>query len=364
MQGRGLYELVRMKVAVYTIALNEEKHVERWYESCKDADYLLIADTGSTDKTIGFAGNLGIKVVPISISPFRFDDARNASLALLPKDIDYCIALDMDEELTPGWRKALESIDQSIDRPSYRRIEAFNPDGTPNLEFDGFKIHRRHNVRWHYPIHEVPYWYGPGEEKKGRVEGLEIHHRKDESKSRSQYLGMLEEAVKENADARNLYYLGREYYYHKRYDEAAKVLKSYLTVSVFPEERSAACRTLAHCEKNEAEEWLLKGTEEHPNRESVLALANFYYQTQQWDECLLVAKKGLEFDNRPMSFLSENWAWGHMAYDLIAISSWQLGDFKTAYEYGKKAVELSPNEERLVNNLRFYEKKVKDGNTK
>ena len=353
-----------MKIAVYTIALNEEKHVERWYDSCKEADYLLIADTGSTDKTIGIATGLGIKVVPISVSPFRFDDARNASLALLPKDIDYCIALDMDEELTPGWRQALEKLDPTIDRPSYRRIEAFNEDGSANLEFDGFKIHRRHSVRWHYPIHEVPHWYSEVEEIKGRVEGLEIHHRQDKEKSRAQYLGMLEQAVKENADARNLYYLGREYYYHKRYDEAAKVLKSYLTISVFPEERSAACRTLSNCEPAKAEEWLMKGTEEHPNRESVLALANHFYQTKQWDECLLVAKEALEFTNRPIGFLSENWAWGHMVHDLIAISSWQLGDFKTAYEHGKKAVEISPNEERLVNNLKFYESKVKNGNTK
>ena len=44
-----------MKVAVYTIALNEEKHVERWYNSIKDADYILIAATGSTDKTVEVA---------------------------------------------------------------------------------------------------------------------------------------------------------------------------------------------------------------------------------------------------------------------------------------------------------------------
>jgi len=36
-----------MKIAVYTVALNEEQFVERWYNSAKDADYLLIADTGS-----------------------------------------------------------------------------------------------------------------------------------------------------------------------------------------------------------------------------------------------------------------------------------------------------------------------------
>jgi glycosyltransferase involved in cell wall biosynthesis len=350
------------KIAVYTIALNEEKHVERWYQSAKDADYLLIADTGSTDKTIEVARGLGIEVHQISVVPFRFDDARNASLALLPADIDYCIALDMDEELASGWREALEKLDPTIDRPSYRRIEAFNADGTPNLEFNGFKIHRRKGIRWNYPIHEVPQWYADEEEVKGYVEGFEIHHRQDKTKSRAQYLQMLEQAVKENPDARNLYYLGREYYYYKRFEDSAKQLKQYLELSIFPEERSSACRVLASCEPSKAEEWLLQGIDEHYNRESVLALGHHYYQTKQWEECLMISKKAIEITERPMGFLSENWAWGHMAHDLIAVSSWQLEDFKTALEHGLKAAQLSPDDERLQSNVKFYQGKI-DANT-
>ena len=93
----------QLKVAVYTIALNEQEFVERWYESAKEADYLLIADTGSTDGTREIAKKLGINVIDITVRPWRFDDARNASLVALPEDIDYCIALDMDEVLLPGW---------------------------------------------------------------------------------------------------------------------------------------------------------------------------------------------------------------------------------------------------------------------
>ena len=69
-----------MKVAVYTIALNEAKHVERWHESAKQADYLLICDTGSTDDTVDIARSLGITVVQIKLNPWRFDDARNYAL--------------------------------------------------------------------------------------------------------------------------------------------------------------------------------------------------------------------------------------------------------------------------------------------
>ncbi len=97
-----------MKVAIYTIALNEEQHVERWYESSKEADYHIIADTGSSDNTVKRATDLGITVVKIGISPFRFDDARNASLAAVPLDADICISMDMDELLLPGWREELE----------------------------------------------------------------------------------------------------------------------------------------------------------------------------------------------------------------------------------------------------------------
>ena len=37
-----------MKVAVYSIALNEAKFAERWADSAAEADYRVVADTGST----------------------------------------------------------------------------------------------------------------------------------------------------------------------------------------------------------------------------------------------------------------------------------------------------------------------------
>ena len=99
-----------MRIAVYTIALNEEEFVERWYNSVKDADYILIGDTGSTDHTVEIARSLGINVFNLSIKPFRFDDARNAALALIPDDIDMCVSLDMDEVISDGWRAELEKM--------------------------------------------------------------------------------------------------------------------------------------------------------------------------------------------------------------------------------------------------------------
>jgi len=82
-----------MKIAVYAIAKNEEKFVERFCESAKDADMILIADTGSTDRTKEIAQEYGATVVDICITPWRFDKARDAALALVPGDFDVCVAL-------------------------------------------------------------------------------------------------------------------------------------------------------------------------------------------------------------------------------------------------------------------------------
>jgi glycosyltransferase involved in cell wall biosynthesis len=345
-----------LKVAIYTIALNESKHVERWYESSRSADYHLIADTGSTDDTVARATALGINVIQVGLSPFRFDDARNASLTALPLDIDYCISLDMDEVMVEGWREELEKAHaDGITRPGYRFIYAWTEDGKPSEEMTGFRIHARKGYRWKYPIHEVPDPYGIEETKK--TYDFQVHHLPDNEKSRGQYLPMLEMAVRENPDARNLYYLGREQSYHNQLDKAAETLKKYLEISVFPEEKSAACRILSKCEPDQAEEWLMKGTEEFASRESILALANYYYTKAMWDECLLVAEKALAFSEKPTQFLAESWAWGPMAYDLAAISCWQLGKWKMALKYGKEAVKISPNDERLLNNLAFYKEK-------
>ena len=111
-----------MRVAVYTIALNEEHFVQRWAESAREADLLLIADTGSTDATVSRAQSLGVEVARIKVAPWRFDDARNASLALIPADVDICIALDMDEVLVLGWREHLEAIAPTTTRPRYRYV--------------------------------------------------------------------------------------------------------------------------------------------------------------------------------------------------------------------------------------------------
>jgi hypothetical protein len=353
----------RAKVAVYTIALNEEQFVERWYESAKDADYLLIADTGSTDGTRETAIKLGINVIDVKVRPWRFDDARNASLVAIPEDIDYCIALDMDEVLLPGWKDHLtDALSSGWTRPRYQYTWNWldEAETVPSLQYGGDKIHARRGYRWTHPVHEVLRTYGDTKETQGWI-GLEIHHHPDNTKSRGQYFPLLKMAVDERPeDDRNAYYYARELYFNGLYEEAAKQFKRHLSLptAVWAPERAASMRYLAKIEPDNREEWLIQAIKEAPGRrEALVEMSQHLYSVQSWASCLHFAKKALDIVEKPLDYLCEAFAWGYLPWDLAAIASYYEGNVEDAFIYGTEALRLNPENERLKANMKYYEQK-------
>lgn len=341
-----------MKIAVYTIALNEKKFVDPWYNSAKDADFLLIADTGSTDGTVERARELGINVAQITVKPWRFDDARNASLALIPEDIDFCIALDMDEVLVPGWREHLEKTPPGTTRPRYKYVWNWNPDGTEGLVYGADKVHARKGYRWVHPVHEV---LAPTEGEVQNWIGMEIHHFADRSKSRGQYLPLLKKAVEERPmDDRNAYYYARELFFYGKNEEAQQEFKRHLALptATWRAERAASMRYLAKIEKHEAETWLLRACAEAPEfREPWVELAMHYYGKRQWENCLSAARRALTIKEKPLLYINDASAWGSLPHDLASIGAWHVGQKEAAIAHARDALRIEPNSERLQANL-------------
>jgi glycosyltransferase involved in cell wall biosynthesis len=354
-----------MKIAVYTIALNESSFVERWYSSAKEADYIVMLDTGSTDNTVDIASKLGIITHQVKFKTFRFDDARNLSLSFVPDDVDYCICLDMDEILVPGWRKSLETAlngQSKVTRLRYEYTWSWKADKSPGLVYLGDKIHSRTGYVWKHPVHEVLVRESESPEVELYVPALKIEHYPDSTKTRSQYLPLLELAVKEDpSDHRNQFYYARELYFYGRYQEAIEWFTTYLNnpKSVWKPERAAALRYLAKCNPNKYEYYLKKSILEAPDRrESYLDLVLFYYRNSNWNQCLNYAEKALEVVNRPLEYLSESSCWDGTLEDIAAVASYNLGNYKKAVQYGVSALYYDKNNERLLNNLYFYAKKL------
>jgi glycosyltransferase involved in cell wall biosynthesis len=313
-----------MKIAVYTIALNEEKHVERWYNSVKDADYILIADTGSTDKTIKIAKKLGINVVSISIKPWRFDDSRNAALALLPDDIDLCISMDMDETISDGWREKLETTTGTQISYLFNLAYKDEDETVPVSRFINNRIHSRHGYRWHYLMHEVIEPDRPEKHVVEFCEGLEISHHPDHEKPRSQYNQLIKDALEEHPNhPRYLYYLAVEHLQNKETKEFVQVAKKLLKHSELNDENRVGiyCSLYAIKRTKANEKYLFKALQESSTRrEPLILLAVARFKEKNWQECYDYTMKALTLTKKYVGLTTGEYAWGFLPYNLLAVS--------------------------------------------
>lgn len=188
--------------------------------------------------------------------------------------------------------------------------------------------------------------------------GLEIHHHPDSTKSRGQYFPLLELAVAEDpTDDRNQYYLAREYFFNGMYDKATEMFIKHLDnpKATWGPERAASCRYLAKCRPEAADYWLEEAIDEAPGRrEALVELAQYYYEQQDWRMCKDACYQAISIVEKPLDYLCEEFAWGPLPFDLLAISCYNLGDKKMAKKYGQKALDLNPGDERLARNMEFY----------
>lgn len=346
-----------MKIAVYAISKNEEKFVERFCVSAKDADLILIGDTGSTDATVEKSRECGATVHDIFIYPWRFDLARNAVLALVPRDIDVCVSLDLDEELQPGWREEIERL--WVDGTT--RLD-FLFDCGNGIVFRPRRIHARHGYSWQYPCHELLVSDNRFPEKVAATDMVLMRHDQDPTKPRGQYLDMLEHAVKATPEcARSAFYYARELNYRQRWADCIEAFKRYLALPapLWWHEKAFAYRVIGNAHNKlgnpyEAERHFHLSAAEAPGtREPWCNLAMLMYSQGRWEECFAYSMRALRITQPDHVHTSDPGVWGSWPHDLASLSAWHLKLPEICIEQAKLAIEKDPNDERLKKNLDF-----------
>jgi glycosyltransferase involved in cell wall biosynthesis len=202
--------------AVYGIYKNEEKFIKRFIDSVKEADEVVLCDTGSTDDTNNILEtlkknnpNINLKTYKTHISPWRFDDARNAAMSLVGKDIDICISLDIDEYLMENWREVLDRVWDIKFTRYYHKFKTILGNGKYSIHRHD-RIHIRRGYCWKLPVHEILEY--KDKEKACWIDDLWIYHQPDTNKPRTSYLPLLEQSIKERPDVWKTWsFLGGEY---------------------------------------------------------------------------------------------------------------------------------------------------------
>ena len=352
---------MKYKTCIYAICKNEEKFIRKWYESVKESDYICILDTGSTDNSIKIMKELNINYKQKIIEPFRFDKARNESMKLIPKDTDICICLDLDEIIEKNWKEKINNIwEPNLNRLNYIynwKLE----NNIPKITFYANKIHSLKNYKWIHPVHEI-LKHNKKENIKTTNEII-INHYPDNSKSRKQYLKLLELSIKENPnDDRNMHYLGREYMYYKKWNKSIDTLIKHLNLktSTWNEERCASMRFISRCyislkRYDEAKMWLDKAIQEcKDSREPYTERMLLEYKLNNYYEAIYYGKEALKITNKKLTYITETFSWDETIYDVLSICYYKLNQKKEGIKYLKQAININPSNQRLKNNLKFF----------
>lgn len=325
----------KYKVAVYAICKNEEKFVDRWVDSMSEADGIFVCDTGSTDSTVEKLRSRGVAVYKISLDEWRFDTARNISLDFVPDNFDICVCTDLDEVFEPGWRAELEKVwTDKTTQARYSYTWSFKPDGTPDITFYADKIHSRHGFKWVHPVHEVLRYAGDDNELFALAYKVKLNHYPDPTKSRAQYLPLLELSVKEEPDNdRNMHYLGREYMFYRQWDKCIETLKKHLQMknAAWLDERCASMRFIARAYRAKgdyynASIWLWRAIAEAPYlREPYAEAALLAYSLGDYTKAYYMVSEALKIKDKPKSYISEGFAWDGTLDEIGRISAEKIG---------------------------------------
>ncbi|KAL4458191.1 hypothetical protein ABPG75_013056 [Micractinium tetrahymenae] len=400
----------RAKLCIYGIALNERKYVERFMAASKGADLVLIADTGSWDGTPEALEAAGAVVHRVTLRPFRFDTARNIALSLLPPDCDLCLALDLADEVQPGWAEALQaewartggSLAEVRVAYVWRQAAGGPPPPAPVL---AAKVHSRSGYAWDGPAHETLRWVGQVDSGSkppapAVLPGVLVHNTEQaecHGACRMPFLHLLKLGVEEEPDdPRRAYLYGRELHLVGWLDDAIAELKRYLRLpsATNQGQRASALRYISRCQlelgqPQEAQaaalqalaEYTLAGSsggtadntraaadnggeaaaEEGGHMqpwEPWMALAQASHRLEDWPVLYWAATRALAAANRSAPPLGGAGALGVEPHDLAALSAHYMGLHQVAVVQGEAALALKPHDERLQSNMRFYREAV------
>ena len=350
-------------ISLCMIVKNEEDTLARCLESIKDiADEIIIADTGSTDKTKEIAGGFTSKIYDFEWID-DFSAARNYSFS--KATMDYIMWLDADDIILEEDRKKLKqlkkNINTDIDIIMMKYNVGFDVHGNVVLSYFRERLFKRaNNYRWNDPIHE----YIPAS---GNIINVDIciTHKKLHAVPSRRNLKILEKMIAEDKplSPRNLFYCAREYYHNADYDHAIEYFNKFLNSGQgWVEDNISACFDLSKCynAKNDSEnalKTLLRSFSfETPRAEICCQIGYYFSNIKKYDKAIfwfdLAAR--LKKPQNSWGFILHDY-WDYIPYMELCVCHDRLGNIDEAVKYNDKAAKCKPDNAAVLYNKKYFD---------
>lgn len=243
-----------VKIGVYAISSGEpNEFIDRWLSSMRGADYIWVLVTKLNDPNYAYFKEKQkldefkdkLFVAEKEIKPWRFDVARNESMALVDKPCDALICTDIDEVLIEDFWDDYRKV--VFEHPDFERVYykfAWKHDGEsgePTTIFWYDKTQHVEGYKWFFAVHEALLSEADKYGYKGQYfldeNKIYLHHYPDSKKTRAWYFDLLKFRNEENErDVYGYYYLAREYTFYGDWLHSLKALLPLYNLLSLPKE--------------------------------------------------------------------------------------------------------------------------------
>lgn len=224
-------------LGVSMIVRDESEMIRSCLESVKDADEIVIVDTGSTDDTVQICSEYTDKVY---FDKWRDDFSYSRNVSLSNCTSDFLIIIDADEQLvTP-----IAQIKKIINEPWFDKYDGmlFEVETKPET-FESPRVLRNcKEIKYVNAIHNLPAWNGEPSELQKRLyrtsfrilSGYSPSHNLDPDRT----LRILQAQLKKDKwNTRNMYYIAKEYINKNQILKAVEWLEKYRKIVYFKPEK-------------------------------------------------------------------------------------------------------------------------------
>ncbi len=350
-----------VRISLCMIVRDEEAVLGRCLESVKGiVDEIVIIDTGSLDGTKEEAARYTDQIYDFV---WRDDFAAARNEAFSKAVMDYCMWLDADDVFPAEERERFltwkEAADGSADAVMMPYATGFDEAGNVNFCYERERLLKRERgFRWEGRVHEAI-------AVSGKVERLSVcieHHSQKTSYGHRNL--RIYEKMKEAGEvfcARDLFYYGRELYYHRRYEEALGVFYYFLKrEDAFWEHQVDACRYSAYSlyqlgREKEALDCLYRGLRYRaPGGELCCDLGKHFMDRQMWDQAVFWYQAALHAKKETAGAFVQNECYGYQPYLQLSVCYDRMGERERAYECHKMAGKCKPYGREYLKNEEYF----------
>ena len=285
-----------MRISAVFIVKNEQDMIVAALESVKEADEIIVIDTGSTDLTKEIAARYTDKIFDF---PWIDDFAAARNEAIRHATGDWIYSIDADQLLLSPI-KALREEARLAEEEGHKVLLVKTLAGPDRKQIHWREVFFKNDpeVYWVGAVHEALTMRGTKRSTIERFRGSSPSKAADPERN----LRILEGQEKTQ---RNLFYLGRENYERKRYGVAIKWLTNYIQNPSWTGERAEAYLTLARCywftnQGDKAREACLEAVRLNPMFREALLLMSTLYHSPNKEKWAALAKAA---DNSDVLFI-------------------------------------------------------------